>query len=61
MELEKELEPGAISEPESREQQLRLANPGAMEEEAVQPLGAHIGGTMPEFREPFDGEQCTRT
>jgi len=61
MELEKELESGAISEPESREQQLRLANPGAMEAEAVQPREANSGGTTPNLREPFDGEQCTRT
>ena len=39
---------------------ITVANPGVMWEEAVQPPGAHIGGTMPEPCEPFDGEQCTR-
>jgi hypothetical protein len=37
-----------------------VANPGVVWEEAVQPPGARIGGTMPELCEPFDGEQCTR-
>jgi len=39
--------------PDFLEQQLRLANSGAMGEEAVQPRRAHFGGTMPEFCEPF--------
>jgi len=38
-----------------------VANPGVPGEEAVQPLTALGGGTMPVLRGPFDGEQCTRS
>ncbi len=37
-----------------------VANLGALGDQAVQPLPAHCGGTMPELCGPFDGEQCTR-
>jgi hypothetical protein len=33
---------------------------GALWDQAVQPLPAHSGGTMPGLCEPFDGEPCTR-
>ena len=45
---------------ESQAQQLRFANLWALREEAVQPRQALFGETMPVFRGPFDGEQCTR-